>query len=156
MPSTAQMPNAANIVPISSQGAVQPPDSNTQLMIMLQQLIDKNPPKSDMSQATPDQQAAGDAASKTEEKGKKPVMPAGATVTPKTDAGGTPSLPDIISQLFGDKNANDQKGTDGASKSPLLSYEGGLTRAVKTFKGEGGDSKAGTVSSALKFIAMFG
>jgi hypothetical protein len=66
------LPNPAQVttlVPGQNTQAVQPIDPNTNLLSVLQTLLQQNPPATNINQATPDQQAAAKQQAKTKEAG---------------------------------------------------------------------------------------
>lgn len=145
------------VIPISATGTVAPNPTDV-LVQVLQKLMDQNKPKDKLSDATPDQQAANQADASTKESGKKPVLPAGSSVKASENPSGSPSLPDIIDQLFGGKNSTESVKNPASGAQPAQQYTGGLTNLRNTLKGGGedgkGNSKAGSVGAMLKFLQI--
>lgn len=123
-------------------------DSNIQLITVLQQLMDQNKPKTDVSQASPDQVAAASANSKE-------VAPA-----PITDGGdkkpASASLPDILKMLgLGTPDQGDKaSAVADKTKTGAPAIQSGKT-LKELFNGSFGDTKPGAAINDVKQIGAF-
>lgn len=157
------MPQSApEIVPVQSpdQTKVTPKiDPNLNLLQVLNQILAMNPPKTNINQATPDQEAAGKATDKQGNVQPVDPKPVAAKESASSRKNSTAALPDVVSMPgMGDPVAAAGNAIQAAAAAGQNTSTGGISQFLDTIRGKsgsGGKSKD-ALSGILKIAALFG